>query len=545
MRHAHLRGEVRLLQDLEGLGPEVPLSGAHRFYVGSDLFPFFVREISALLELKVQRVFSFDGALVLDLGRGLLALQHDPQWACPLLLEREDLSMLRGPSASWGPFAAQTQRLRGGRLVGVRQLGRDRVLRLDFRPSGARVGPLSLVLEVMGGGTNLYLLEDGKVLSFARAVRHRDRALEVGSPYVPPSAPFYSKAIASLVGEEEMRALEGELFEGRFQVQWRDGFLFAWPREVGLSLDPSRAWALLRAVKLQGRSLQARRWELERDLKRLSGRRERLKALLEEARSSLEETRRAPEVLRLAQLLASNLGLLGRWGGGKVSLVDWESGEEVEVDLPGEDPSELVSSLFREYEELKRREDSLEGRVRALELKLSELEAEEARVEEELASLTSLRLSPCGAKGRPPRRTSPRRADRSAPPEGVGASSPSLLAYAYGGFEVLVGRSEESNYLLTFREAAREDLFLHARDVPGAHVIVKSGGRRVPEEVVQFAASLAAFHSRARNSAWVDVDVVRRKHVRHLEGGRVSYRGESTVRVSPFAWSRMLADLGR
>ena len=103
-----------------------------------------------------------------------------------------------------------------------------------------------------------------------------------------------------------------------------------------------------------------------------------------------------------------------------------------------------------------------------------------------------------------------------------------------GEFSVYVGRNARQNEEVTFKRAAPDDLWLHIRGQPGAHVIVKTGGRAVPEDVIQQAAALAAYHSPARGENQVGVDVIERRFVRRLRGGRpglVTYRNERTIWV--------------
>ncbi|MBI3974735.1 MAG: NFACT family protein [Chloroflexi bacterium] len=104
------------------------------------------------------------------------------------------------------------------------------------------------------------------------------------------------------------------------------------------------------------------------------------------------------------------------------------------------------------------------------------------------------------------------------------------------GFEVLVGRSGKGNDALLGREAHPADLWLHARGVPGAHVLVRSRGRDVPEPVLQRVAALAAAHSQARSAPTVAVDYTQRRYVDRIKGappGLVNYRGERTIYVAP------------
>ena len=100
---------------------------------------------------------------------------------------------------------------------------------------------------------------------------------------------------------------------------------------------------------------------------------------------------------------------------------------------------------------------------------------------------------------------------------------------------ILVGRSARQNHQVTFRRAGPDDLWLHAVDVPGSHVVILSGGRPVSEAVLLQAAQLAAQHSAAQGEAGVLVAYTQRRYVRPIRGGRpgmVTYRREETIRVS-------------
>lgn len=103
-------------------------------------------------------------------------------------------------------------------------------------------------------------------------------------------------------------------------------------------------------------------------------------------------------------------------------------------------------------------------------------------------------------------------------------------------FLILVGRNSRQNEEVTFGRASPDDLWLHARAVSGAHVIIKRAGRQTPAGVVQRAAELAAYYSQARGATEVAVDITERRHVNRLRGGGpglVTYREEVTQHVVP------------
>jgi predicted ribosome quality control (RQC) complex YloA/Tae2 family protein len=106
------------------------------------------------------------------------------------------------------------------------------------------------------------------------------------------------------------------------------------------------------------------------------------------------------------------------------------------------------------------------------------------------------------------------------------------------GNAVYIGRSGAQNDQVTFDLAGPNDTWLHARGVPGSHVVVRWHGPGDEEDpaTIEAAAALAAFYSAARASASVEVDATRRRHVRKIKGagpGMVTYRNERTLAVRP------------
>ena len=103
------------------------------------------------------------------------------------------------------------------------------------------------------------------------------------------------------------------------------------------------------------------------------------------------------------------------------------------------------------------------------------------------------------------------------------------------GFPILVGRNARQNEIVTFKQAARDDLWLHVRDGPGAHAVIRCGGQPVSDATRTVAAQLAAWYSRQRGNAGVAVAVTRRRFVTRMAGGRpglVHYRNEETLSVA-------------
>jgi predicted ribosome quality control (RQC) complex YloA/Tae2 family protein len=106
------------------------------------------------------------------------------------------------------------------------------------------------------------------------------------------------------------------------------------------------------------------------------------------------------------------------------------------------------------------------------------------------------------------------------------------------GYEVLVGRNDQDNDYLTFRVAEKRDLWLHAGGgTPGSHVVIRNPeGGEIPKAVIEKAAQLAAWYSKARGAPRVEVHVCRVSDVSKARGaphGQVQIKKFSRVKVEP------------
>lgn len=173
----------------------------------------------------------------------------------------------------------------------------------------------------------------------------------------------------------------------------------------------------------------------------------------------------------------------------------------------------------------------------ATDLLLAETPAEVVQVKVEVATAGYLRgkrerqmAVPKGGKGKAGKGAKGQKGGRK---DTVGVL---LRRQSADGFLLLIGKNSRQNEEVTFREAGGSDLWLHARGVPGAHVIIKSSGREVPHRTLEEAARLAAYYSQARGNTSVPVDYTQQRYVRHMKGGgpgMVIYEREHTLSVPP------------
>lgn len=230
---------------------------------------------------------------------------------------------------------------------------------------------------------------------------------------------------------------------------------------------------------------------------------------------------------RHADLLLAHLAQVPR-GASEVTLADdFADGAPVTIALdPARSASDNAARLYKEHKRLARGRARIEGR---LEETRAELLAARRRLDAgEMPPVAAPR--PARIRGRP-------------------ASRPPYRRYrSASGVAILVGRGAEKNDQLTFHVARGDDLWLHTRDFPGAHVVVALGGRPLDGETLLDAATLAVHHSPARGEAAADVTYLPRKLVRKPRGakpGLVTLSGGKTIylRVEPARLARLLATL--
>lgn len=205
-------------------------------------------------------------------------------------------------------------------------------------------------------------------------------------------------------------------------------------------------------------------------------------------RRELERAREAPRLRAIAGALMT-LGMDAEVPD-RITLPDGTESSVPRSEDPQDTPIALAERLYKEARAMERALDRLPARIAALEAN----------------------PSPAGTR---------RRRSTAA---GVRSKTAKRLPYksyrTSGGIDVLVGRGAGSNDELTYEIAKPDDVWLHARDVTGAHVVMRwSDEGAPPSRDLHEAAALAAWYSRARGSVVVPVDWTRRRHVRRARGG--------------------------
>ncbi len=109
--------------------------------------------------------------------------------------------------------------------------------------------------------------------------------------------------------------------------------------------------------------------------------------------------------------------------------------------------------------------------------------------------------------------------------------------FEFKGFKIWVGRNAECNDKLTLKYSHKDDLWLHAKDVAGSHVLIKNqSGKNFPKDVIERAAELAAYNSKRKTDSLCPVSVTPKKFVRKRKGdpaGAVVVEREEVIMVEP------------
>jgi len=267
----------------------------------------------------------------------------------------------------------------------------------------------------------------------------------------------------------------------------------------------------------------------------------RVQRKIEKQEAELEEGRDDLGLRLLGELLLANLHRIPP-GASEVEVEDYTQDPPVRRRIPLDprlSPAENAQAYFDRYARAKRRLDRTSqelahSREEAAYLESLAFHLEAADTEQALLELAEEMerqgyRPPAGLAGS--KGASGRKSSR------AGERGRGLLRYrSSDGLEILVGRNHRENDRITMDLAKPDEWWFHVRQLPGAHVLLRTTADEPPLASLEEAALLAAYHSKARHSSHVPVDVARRRHVRKYKGarpGQVLYEPAFTLEVTP------------
>ncbi len=204
----------------------------------------------------------------------------------------------------------------------------------------------------------------------------------------------------------------------------------------------------------------------------------------------------------------------------------------VKIDLdPSLSPSQNAQKYYKKYNKAKTAQTEAKKQLEASEAELEYIKSTLAMVEtaDRIEDISAIRRE-LAEEGYIKHSANAQKKQK------VEASKP-MHFVSSDGFDIYVGRNNTQNDYLTLKFANSSDLWFHTKDIHGSHTIIKLGiDKDVPKETILEAARLAAYYSKARESAQVPVDYTEIRNVKKPNGakpGMVIYEGYNTVYVTP------------
>jgi predicted ribosome quality control (RQC) complex YloA/Tae2 family protein len=288
--------------------------------------------------------------------------------------------------------------------------------------------------------------------------------------------------------------------------------------------DPIEALRRFVPLALARRALETERRQLRQLLER---RAEEASTSAQLANQRLHALAHEAGYRHRADLIMAHLHTI-KPGATQLEVVDFYTNEPVTLKLkPLEKPQHTAENLYRKAKNQQIEERQLTERITRREAEaLQALEQlEELATQPTLQELRGLRAW-----------RKQHGLDPTTTPTKVGNELP-FKVFEDRGFTILVGRNAANNDLLTQKYAHKDDLWLHAKDVTGSHVVIRHrAGQTVPEPVVEHAAQLAGWYSRRQHDSLCPVTVTPKKFVRKPKGalpGQVVVERERVVLVVP------------
>lgn len=394
------------------------------------------------------------------------------------------------------------KRLSGFEVTGIGHIPGERVLIIELRGSN-ELGDLqsfSLAVQLTGRSANLFLLDrQGIILETARDTRGPGQS--PGETYSAParpendrqkaatSTPNISTEFSTLSEALDTRDLENQA-ERRFQ-------------------------SIANAARNKVKQEITRREKLARNLG-----------------NDLATHGDAERWKRFGDLLLANVSTAKR-SDGNIFVVDYfdENLPKVEIAADAEESiTEAAERYFRRYTKARNAAEEIANRLRILESELKALREDSDRIETAIAERDETLLADF-IKGRQAEPTEKARGKQLE----VNAGTRSFISS--DGYEILVGKKAKDNDYLTFRIAKSLDLWMHAADYPGSHVVIRNPNRKeIPYRTLLEAAQLAAFYSQGKTQPKAAVHYTQKKFVNKPKGaapGLVSLASFKTILVEP------------
>ena len=457
--------------------------------------------------------------------------------------------------------------LQGATIESIEQIDNDRVLEISVSNKN-EIGDsvaATLVIEIMGKHSNIILMDKASS-NIIEAIKHVGfsqnsyRTILPGSTYVAPPQtgnrnPFTisDEKLFEILQTEDLsaRSLQ-KLFQGlgrdtatelsqRLTSEKLKTFraFFASPTQAHLTTksfapilfaDSQKEFPSLSQLLDAFYQDKAERDRVNQQaselIHRVENELEKNRKKLKKQEQELVATENAEEFRQKGELLTTFLHQVPN-NQDQVELDNYYTSEKITIVLDKAlTPNQNAQRYFKKYQKLKEAVKHLTGLIEDTKATIHYLESVETALSQaSLTEITEIReeLIQTGFIRRRQREKIQKR------------KKPEKYLATDGETIILVGRNNLQNDELTFKMAKKEDLWFHAKDIPGSHVVI-TGNLHPSDDVKTDAAELAAYFSKARLSNLVQVDMIEVKKLNKPTGGKpgfVTYTGQNTLRVTP------------
>lgn len=475
--------------------------------------------------------------------------------------------------------------LSGAILETIEQNGMERIITFTIKTRN-EIGDISykkLIIELMGKHSNLMLVDNEKghiidSLKHVTIAQNRHRTVLPGSNYVSPpnqdklnplevdgetvirkldfnAGKLDSQLVQLLVGFSPFIAKElvkraklgtNELYMEKFTELQEE--IKHHQYTPAIYRDKKEDFHVLRISSFQGEteafpttnqmldsfySGKAERDRVKQQAKDLyrfiQNERDKNERKLKKHARTLKKAESAETYQKLGELLTANMHMV-KQGDSSVKVVDYYDPEQSEINIelnPNKTPSENAQSFFKTYQKLKTSKVKVEEEIIKTKEELAYFDQllqqiDVAGVEDIEEIREELREEGYLKKQRIGRRKNKQVVPK---PEDYISSD---------GTTILVGKNNKQNEYLTMKLSHRDEIWLHTKDIPGSHVVIKS--KEPSEQTILEAAQLAAYFSKSQGSSSVPVDYTKVRHVKKPNGskpGFVIYDNQRTLYVTP------------
>ncbi|HHF7037504.1 TPA: NFACT family protein [Streptococcus mutans] len=457
--------------------------------------------------------------------------------------------------------------LQGALIENIEQIENDRILEMSISNKN-EIGDqikVTMIIEIMGKHSNIILLDknEGKIIESIKHIgftQNSYRTILPGSRYLAPPKiqaqnPFTisDETLFEILQTEDLAANNlQKLFQGlgrdtaaelsqRLKTDTFKNFklFFDSPTSPTLTEKSFTAITFSNSQETFGSLSDLLDYfyqdKVERDriaqqasdlIHRIQNELEKNKKKLKKQEQELQDTDKAEEFRQKGELLTTYLNQVPN-NQDSVELDNYYTGQKVTIPLnKALTPSQNAQRYFKKYQKLKEAVKHLGSLISETKATIQYLESvDNALNQASLSEISEIReeLVQTGFVKRRHREKIQKR------------KKPEPYLASDGKTIILVGKNNLQNDELTFKMSKKGELWFHAKDIPGSHVLIKDN-LNPSDEIKTDAAELAAYFSKARLSNLVQVDMIEAKKLNKpskAKPGFVTYKGQKTLRVTP------------